>query len=181
MLITFICICLLQKVVTASQQILLKLNEIIFLNVHTSTNILSQKHIKVPFIVLNKPLHNLVLMLYSSAFFTAWLIIASILSHLELSMQERLRVSLLSEVPWWPPPRGSMNKPKLLDQEVSQGTHCPSEGLRTAQGELPNSLEYPHSSVLSLVPPSWSCLLQPGFTSRHNQFLKFSSQQFQYQ
>lgn len=77
----------------------------------------------------------MVLMLYSSAFFTAWLLIASILLHLELSMQERLRVSFLF---WGTLVATSKRKHGYTKTLGSRGipryTPCHSEGLRTAQG-----------------------------------------------
>lgn len=132
-------------------------------------------------IILNNPLHNVELMLCSSAFFIAWLIIGFILLHLELSMQERLRVSFLV---WGTLVATSIREhgyTKILDGGVFQGTHPAIlkdwEQLRGG-GNLPKTpLKVPTAQCF----PSWSGSLQPGFPSGHDSFLTFSFQQCQYQ
>lgn len=74
-------------------------------------------------------------MLYSSAFFTALLIIASILLHLELSMQERLRVSFLVWSTLVATSKREQGQTKTSGWRLVPGyTPSHSEGLRTAQG-----------------------------------------------
>lgn len=80
------------------------------------------------------PLYNVELILYSSALFAAWLIIASILLHLELSMQGRLSLLSCSGYLGGHLQEGAWTQLNFRIEKYPKVHTCHSEGLETAQG-----------------------------------------------